>query len=158
MVPEDFVRALHARAEAVLRKMADVMNKVPARYTLAESAQRITDLFVTLREEALSVAWDLRFEAAENRRRATEPADKPWGERYSRFQAAEAALPPPARAVASWVEKFRRIEAGELTPRINDPGDHGRFYGQPEGLELSHRPSARKGNHQPGGDRTRNLK
>lgn len=64
----------------------------------------------------------LRLDAAEVSPVSLPAGREGWGEKYSRFKAAEDGLPPPPKVIDRWVERFRRMEAGELpVPATNFP-------------------------------------
>ena len=65
MSREQYVLALRQKMEAMLGQVADAINNAPDGYIIADSEEKVRDLFADLRQQAFELGLQMRVDAAE---------------------------------------------------------------------------------------------
>jgi hypothetical protein len=62
---EDYVAALQPKIAAMLGQVADAINNAPDGYIIADSEEKVRNLFADLRQQAFEMGLQMRIDAAQ---------------------------------------------------------------------------------------------
>jgi hypothetical protein len=65
MLREEYLAAMRQKMEAMLGQVADAINNARDGYIIADSEEKVRDLFADIRQQAFEVGLQMRIDAAE---------------------------------------------------------------------------------------------